>query len=381
MLNKIKSMKRPPVRVIVGLVVLTIIAVAVITIPAGRNGGLELIAEEPLATPIPLTPPPTPTPPPIPTPEPILSPPPGMAINPVTGLYISEQTALRRPFAVVYNNESRAMPQSGLFDADIIYEVLAEGVTTRLVAIFSDFDASVIGPVRSTRYYFNYLAQDHNAVLVHHGGSPLAYNAIRSRGLAHIDGMQFDGTVFWRDAWRRQNRGLEHSSMTSSENLLSHAEGRFTMEMAAPNAAMFDFFDEPTNPAPENIANTVTITFAGSNRNIFTFNEHTGLYYKYFFGNPHMDEYTDRQIAVANVIVQITGIRHIPGDTDGRRNVDLIGEGRGYLITSGGYVPITWAKADAASPTRWYDTDGNRLTINRGQTWVNIVNTQPEFEQ
>ena len=334
---------------------------------------------EPIATP---TPTPAPTPTPMPTPTPVPSPPPGMAISRLTGLYIREEAAARRPFAVVYNNETRAMPQAGLMQADIIYEVITEGNITRVVAIFQDFDAEMIGPIRSTRHYFTYFALDSNAVMVHHGGSTAGYNSIRNRGIPAIDGMRFDGSVFWRDAQRRQSRGLEHSSFTSAENLLNHV-ANFGIDMTISpdgNLGMFEFFDEPTAPRPENVANIVRVPHAGTNVSVFEYNPDTKLYYKFIFGEPQMDVLTDEQVAVTNVIVQIANISHIPGDTAGRRDVILVGSGRGYLATHGSFIPITWVKDSAESPTRWYDEDGMPLVINRGRTWISVIESEVNFE-
>ena len=323
---------------------------------------------------------PTPTPTPEPEPEPDLSPPEGMAISALTGLYIPEEAANRRPFAVVYNNEARAMPQAGLSQAEIIYEIIAEGATTRIIAIFQDFDAEQIGPVRSTRHYFTYFALDNYAIMAHHGGSPMGYDAIRSRSIPAIDGMAYDGTYFWRDAWRRQNRGLEHSSITSAENLIDLAETREIDLQASEDLGMFLFFEEETAPWPQNIANIVRVPHAGGNVTAFEYNPDDGLYYKYIFGNPQLDSNTDEQLTAANVIVQITGISHIPGDTEGRRNAVMVGEGSGFLATRGTYTPITWQKDSIHSPTRWYNADGTPLVINRGTTWISVISGEPIFE-
>lgn len=45
-----------------------------------------------------------------------------------------------RPYAVMINNIQVAMPQCGTSKADIIYEVLAEGGITRMMAIFSQLE-------------------------------------------------------------------------------------------------------------------------------------------------------------------------------------------------------------------------------------------------
>ena len=65
----------------------------------------------------------------------------GMAINPLTGLYIDEEAVTKRPFAVMISNIKAALPQSGIGQADVIYETLAEGGIPRLLALFQNFDA------------------------------------------------------------------------------------------------------------------------------------------------------------------------------------------------------------------------------------------------
>ncbi|MDR2183903.1 MAG: DUF3048 domain-containing protein [Clostridiales bacterium] len=355
--------------------ILLMLTVAAAMAFAACGGGVQadMLPEEtpPVATPAPT--------PPIPEPEPVIeSPPPGHVFSPLTGLYIREEAANRRPFAVVINNERQAMPQSGLMQADIIYEVLAEGSITRLVAIFQDFDAEMIGPIRSTRHYFTYFALDHGAVMVHHGGSTAGYAAIRNRRIPAVDGMRFDGTVFWRDIERRRTRGLEHSSYTSAENLLDIADRlNFDME-ARENPGIFNFFEDLTAPAPRNLAQRVIVPFHGNNITAFEYNPEDNLYYKSIFGEPHMDAAVDAQVAVSNVLVKITGMSVIDGD--GRRNVVMVGSGEGYLATHGTFSRVTWQRDDAAGPTRWYDEDGEPLTVNRGRTWISVINGRPDFE-
>lgn len=185
----------------------------------------------------------------------------GKAVNPLTGLYIEEESAQRRPIAVMINNLHKALPQSGIGQADLIYEALAEGEITRLVAVFQNFDAEKIGPVRSAREYFTYFALDNNAVYVHHGGSETGYSAIRKRGLNAIDGMT-DKTAFWRDKARANKPGMyEHSSYVSAEGLLESCANRgFSMEND--KQGMFLFFKEDTDLKNDNLAQTITIPYS-----------------------------------------------------------------------------------------------------------------------
>ena len=98
--------------------------------------------------------------------------------NPLTGLPIEPEYEQRRPVAVMLNNLKKAQPQLGNSQADIIYEVPAEGGITRMLAVYQSLeDVGSIGSIRSARPYYIELALGHDALYVHAGGSPEAYAA------------------------------------------------------------------------------------------------------------------------------------------------------------------------------------------------------------
>ncbi len=53
----------------------------------------------------------------------------------INGMEVPEHLAKKRPIAAMIENHPDARPQSGLSDADIVYETLAEGGITRFVAL------------------------------------------------------------------------------------------------------------------------------------------------------------------------------------------------------------------------------------------------------
>src|SRR3989338_9899621 len=70
----------------------------------------------------------------------------------------------RRPLTVMIENHQEARPQSGISSADIVYEAVAAGAITRLLAVFYCDTAAtdlIIGPVRSARTYFLDLASEY----------------------------------------------------------------------------------------------------------------------------------------------------------------------------------------------------------------------------
>lgn len=345
----------------------------------------------PVSTPLP-TPGPVPTPTPTPTPEPTPDPMEGMVHSSFTGLPILEETDPLRPIAVVINNHSRALPQAGVADADIIYEVLAEGQITRLVGIFHHNVPHRIGPVRSTRDYFADFAIDNDAIFAHHGGSPTGYARLRNLGIAGLDGMALEGTTFWRDPDRRRVPALfEHSSYTGAEVLEQAIASRNFRRNRHEDDNLGFAFNLDENMAFEALARAsggifrpcveLTVPFSNSYPRRFVYDPETMTYAVYNVHGPHIDENiansedsdADAQVRVTNVLVQHVRSRVVPGDVEGRREVNTVGSGSGYLASNGGIVTVRWERDSHNTPTRWYFANGMPLQLTPGSTWINVL--------
>ena len=302
-------------------------------------------------------------------PEPETDPYEGMAKNPLTGLYVEETVAQKRPVAVMINNLHKALPQSGIGQADVIYECLAEGDITRLVAVFQTLSGDKIGPVRSARDYYTYFALDNDAVYIHHGGSEGGYAAIRNRDLDDLDGMS-DTTAFWRDKQRMNTPGMyEHSSYISADGVYQSCENHgYRMTEEAGYEGMFTFRDEVTELSSGTAASTIKIHYSDYQVGEFYYQPETGVYERWQSGSPQIDDQTGETLTCTNILIQMADMRVI--DDAGRRDVDLVGSGTGYYITGGKCMAVTWKKANYYTPTAWYGDDGNGLTLNPGKTWV-----------
>lgn len=301
----------------------------------------------------------------------------------LTGEYIDMDVAARRPIAVVINNMKKSLPQSGISQAGIIYEVLAEGDITRLIAVFDEFDSEKIGTVRSARDYFIDFALNHDALFIHHGGSNSAYAALKSLKIDHLDG-QFDDRAYWRDPVRFNTPGMyEHSSYTNAELILAEAERqgmRLELYEDSDWGWGWGFYPIEALPASSVKAQKITVPFSANYTTIFEYDESTKRYKKFLGESPHIDEETGEQLEVTNILIQFTKMHVIDGDEAGRRSVELVGSGDGYVITGGEYAPVTWKKQTHQSPTHWYDEQGNKLRLNTGKTWICVYKGDVIFE-
>ena len=337
---------------------------------------------------VPAEPEPQPEPEPIPEPEPEPDPDLFVAegnVNPLTGLCdgIPDEALTRRPVAVMINNMIQALPQWGISQADIIYEMLAEGRITRFLAIFQDYSKiEKLASIRSARPYYMDIAQSYGAVYIHFGGSEPAYEQIKKRSdLIHIDGIKgsWEGTVFFRDAERRKQMGLEHSVYTTGEYLQLAmdkliAQGKDLSQSEHPSAFRFGEHWTDNSAVNGEEAAKVTVTFSSGHKPWFEYDAESQKYLRFQYGDPQMDGWMDTQLAVDNVLVLRMKLTDL-GGTYKLVEIDTTGSGEGWFFTKGKYVPITWEKEKYNSEIRYYTADGEELVVSRGQTFVSVVTT------
>ncbi|MGI5962663.1 MAG: DUF3048 domain-containing protein [Lawsonibacter sp.] len=309
-----------------------------------------------------------------PEPEPVLP-----YVNPLTGEGSAVDTGNHRPIAIMLNNLKKALPQLGVSQADIIYEAPAEGGITRMMGVFQSVEGvGEIGSVRSARDYYVSLALGHDAIFLHAGGSPQAYTAIQKWGVTALDCVNgpYEGTLYWRDAERKKNMGLEHSVLTSGETILEllPTYKRVTLEHKEGYSYPISFLAEG-EVAQGEPAQRLEVTFSTYKTGVFTYDESTGFYQVEEYGQPYVDGNTGEQVAVKNVLVLYTKVSAIAGDTAGRQSVKTTGSGDGLLLCDGVVQPIVWSKADHKSPLTYADANGQPVKLGVGKSYVNLVSS------
>lgn len=293
-------------------------------------------------------------------------------INPLTGLFIDKEAASRRPIGIMINNLKAAQPQSGIGQADVIYETLVEGSICRLFALFQDFDAEKIGPIRSARHYFLDFSFDFDAIYVHYGQSPQATVAFNELDPPHLNGLSgLDSIMCFQDP----ERVRPHSTYSSLDGLMAAWEYvgyRKEIESKYINDSKLKFSEEEYTPDSTILASKVTLLFSNYSQPWFEYNEDDSMYYRFQYDEPQIDVETGKQLKFKNIIVQLADMWVISGDTEGRLDMSLISSGSGYFITNGKVVPITWKKTSHESPTHYYLENGTELLLNKGKTWIAV---------
>ena len=328
---------------------------------------------------------PTPEPTPVDTPTPEPTPYNGPE-NPLTGMPIDAGLVNRRPIAVMLNNIKAALPQLGVSQADIIYEVLAEGGITRMLGVYQSTDGlGAIGSIRSSRPYYLELALGHDAIYLHAGGSEDAYEKIKAWNVTALDcvrgpyeGRSPESNLFWRDPERRKTMSLEHTVITTGSAIATYLPDWVEREHGDGYEYVMSFADDGT-PAEGEEAQKISVPFSSYKTGVFTYVPEQGRYLVEEYGNPYVDGNTGEQVGVTNVIVLRTSCSVIPGDDAGRLTVDLTSGGDGWFACGGKIIPIRWSKTDRDSQLVYTDQAGVPITLGRGTTYVNIIPNRNEI--
>ncbi len=296
--------------------------------------------------------------------------------NPLTGEGRMEPQT-RRPYGVVINNIRAAQPLHGIGNADLLFEIVAEGggSITRLLAVYTDLSGiEKIGSVRSARTYLIDIARAYDSIFVHAGWSEYAKDLLSSTRWPFLNGLFGDAEKYFYRDQSRIDAGyqLEHTLFTTGDNILA-----YTADKGYRTEAKFDSygmnFAEDGTPDGET-ANSIILSFyKNGKRTELSYDAVDGCYYGTQHWSSHSgaiaDANTGKALPFENVF-----ILYARTTTDGYRMfADLVGSGTGYYACGGKLIPIQWSRAGETSPFVYTLTDGTPLQQGVGKSYVGII--------
>jgi len=285
--------------------------------------------------------------------------------SPLTGKEVANQAATTQAVtAVMIENSPDARPQSGLKDAGVVFEAIAEGGITRFAVLYQQEKPALIGPVRSVRmYYVDWIAA-FNASVAHVGGSLAALNEVRNGSYRDIDQF-FNGGSYYRAS----DRYAPHNVYTTSEKLdaLNAAKG-FT------SSAFTGFTRKDSVAAKAPTATSMSVDISGPQfDSSYAYNAATNTYDRSEGGAPHKDREAG-QISPRVVIVMTIPERTVLEDGY-REQIDAIGSGKAVIFQDGTVQEVTWTKKSKKDQITFTDAAGKDVPLARGQTWLTSVPT------
>lgn len=319
----------------------------------------------------------------------------GKVRSQLTNEWIDENLYDQRPIAVMYPINQEAMPQYGYDKIDIFYEILEEDGMSRQMAIMKDWkNLEKIGNIRSIRDYFVYAALEYDPIIVHFGG-PVVYvkDVLTRDDVQNINGVGGElGDSY--DAFFRDNpdgRASEHTAYTSSELLLSACDTagyslsyRDDVFSDYKDKSHYQFTDSTNKNTLEQYDSAVSVTsldFSDAfprDTPTFEYNEDDHLYYRSIYGEPQVDGTTGTQLAFENILVQWA--YYEVRDDNGYLAFQMHDKTHdGMFITEGKMIHVTWEKESDYGPTRYYDDNGDEITLNTGKTMVCVLEDDKPF--
>lgn len=291
--------------------------------------------------------------------------------SPYTGIELEEKIYTRRPLAVIIENHPNARPQSGLSKADWVFETVAEGGITRMLAFFHSENAESIGPIRSAREYFVSIAKSIDAVLVHVGGSPGGYKAIDDLMVTSVDEIK-EGKPFRRIKERR----APHNLYSSTEELRNYIQEKGYDSL--PVKTGYDFISDKPNPDPE--IDEIEINYSSPPfKTVFKYDKTTGMHQRFLAGKQDSDLRAGSNISVHNVVVIVADISY-QNDEKGRMDIQTEGTGDVFFFKKGILTKGKWIRPDFSSLYNFADEEGSPIKFSKGKTWFSIVSSDQNIK-
>lgn len=305
----------------------------------------------------------------------------------LTGKLVPESIGRQKAISVMFNNIEAALPQSGIANAEVVYEAPVEGGITRLMGILEDYqDVERIGSVRSSREYFVYLAREFNSMYLHYGQAVYALPLLQLDTTMNISGLDEPGSGVCEAAYYRSDDFPAPHNVFTNYDLIQSAidylgySREYSEEYLATGHYRFAADDAPVTLDSGVDAGVVSPGYE-YNDAYFLYDAETGKYTRYQYDDVQIDKMTGNPLKYDNIIFQYCQWEAL--DENGYIGIDLLSGGSGKYITRGKAIDVTWSKNNVNPDepyanenfgvTHYYDADGNEITLNQGKTWVCII--------
>lgn len=313
-----------------------------------------------------------------------------LPVWPLTGLPDRAAGVIPHPaISVKMDNSADARPQTGIVEADVVFELLVEGIT-RFALVFHSNLPDPVGPVRSARSSDPQLVHQLSTPLfAWSGGNPgvTAEIAVAARTGILTDASYNIATGSY---FRSTDRYAPHNLYVRLPQLLQ--------EMAPPgqgDPAPLFVYRQTQGPVAASTTTTSTAlpgvtptTAPGTPAPVPGFSlEMDGTTPEWVWDpavagwrrfqidatHGRADSATidpaGRQVAPANVVVMFIDYGVSPSDSRSPMAI-TVGSGPLLVFSNGTVVAGTWSRPDAAGPATLTDSTGRVIELTPGRTWV-----------
>ena len=280
---------------------------------------------------------------------------------PLTGLPVDDVTTLDRPALLVkIDNAPGAWPQTGINQADIVYEENVEG-WTRMAAVFHSQGSDPVGPIRSGRTQDISLGTSlDRPLLVWSGGNATTTRLINRSELVN---MSVSAAGPNGGYYRSSDKRAPHNLYTKTSNIWSLDEGR-----GGRPPAQFSYGDVAERG---DAVTGVKLRMDGGMRASWEYDGSSGTFLRSRDDDPHVLS-DGARISTHNVVVLECEYRTSVADSRSPE-AQTTGSGSAWVYTAGHMIEGTWSRADETSPWTLVSSSGDPILLQPGRTWVELI--------
>lgn len=282
----------------------------------------------------------------------------------------------RKVLAVIIENHVVSRPQSGVNEAELVYEALAEGGITRLTAFYWRNTPQIVGPIRSLRKYFlDWISELDDPPFLHDGYA--ASDNPDADALGYLKRYAMKSLpVYWtrRITWRDSSRIAPHNEYASTLEAWQEAE---KAGIVNPNFSSWKFKEDEDPKIYEQLKQSIQINWGGWGENDYSVVWHyeptKNVYLReHLVSGKMVDRVTGQQIQAKNIAIMYARVA-LANDGSARIVYQTLGENRAQIIYDGTVIEGSWRKDDRLLRTRFYDGQGQEIEWNRGPIWIEVV--------
>lgn len=280
---------------------------------------------------------------------------------PLTGLADPSGASLSRAaLSVKIENTPESRPQSGLDQADVVWEEVVEGQITRFLAMFNAQSPATLGPIRSVRLTDPNIVWPVGGIFAFSGGAKYALDGIAKAPVLLVDESRA-GSAMYRERSRRAPHNLYGRG-----DLLFQKGGT-----PVPPPALFSYTTKrsATTAPGTQAALSARVGFNGSYAVDWTWDPARRAWMRSTSGRPFVVA-SGAQIGATNVVIMAITYRGGAGAMQAEGI--LTGEGRAIVLTDGLAIEGRWIRPTLASPARFVDGAGRTVALAPGNTWVEL---------
>lgn len=302
----------------------------------------------------------------------------GQNYNRLTGEYFADPALLqRRPIAVKISNSPPiyTRPQSGLSDADLVFEHVTEGPITRFTAIIYGRTPPDIGPIRSARLIDVELPAMYDSALAYSGSSiGVARKLFASEFSSRI--LRSNEPGYYRTG---EDKPYEHTLYGRPELFWQSLEERGLNVTPTLTTQMAFSSDPPAGGSP---ADEAVINYRDWTIVTWRYDPESNRYLRWADGAEQVDANYDTQISAANVIIlfaphqqdfNICEYQTDSGCQAYATESQIWGQGPAIILRDGMQYEVTWKRESRPHMFTFYDDAGNAVPLQVGNTWFQVV--------